>query len=295
MAHVGVMIEAQEGLTWARWRRIAADAERLGFASLRTSDHCGSVMGVQGRPSLSAWPALALAAEWTERIELGPMVSPMTFYVPAVLGRMARDIDAMSRGRLLLGVGAGWNEAEHREFGIPLPGWRERFDNLEAGIERIEQTCGERRIPLLIGGRGERRTLPLAARRAAEWNCAGVDVDGFRASSASLDRCCRDIGRDPAEIRRSLMSGCVIGRDQAELRERARGIAEIVPRFGDMSPDDIIAALRQRWFVGTPEEIVERMQQFTEAGVDLFMLQHFLLDDGDALELLAETVMAAVA
>lgn len=295
MAHVGVMIEAQEGLTWDRWGRIVADAERLGFASLRTSDHHQSVMGVEGREALPAWPALSLAAEWSERIELAPMVCPMTFYVPAVLGRMARAVDELSGGRLLLGVGAGWNEAEHRAFGIPLPGWRERFDNLERGIELIERTFGDRRIPLLIGGGGERRTLPLAARKAAEWNFATADPEAYRAKSALLDERCREIGRDPSEIRRSLMSGFIIGRDPSELRERARQVAEIVPRFGDMGPDDILAALRERWFVGTPDEIVERMRRFGEAGVELFMLQHFLLDDGDALRLLAETVAVAVA
>ena len=89
---VGVMIEAQEGLTWDRWRRISGDVDRLGFAALRTSDHCGSVLGVERPGSLPAWAALALAAEWTDRVEFGPMVSPMTFYVPAVLGRMARAV-----------------------------------------------------------------------------------------------------------------------------------------------------------------------------------------------------------
>ena len=295
MAHVGVMIEAQEGLTWDRWRRIVVDAERLGFASLRTSDHCQSVFGVEGREALAAWPALAMAAEWNERIELGTRVNPMKFYIPALLGRTARAVDELSGGRLLLGVGAGWNEAEHRAFGIPMPGWRERFDRLESGIERIEQTFGARRIPLLIGGGGERRTLPLAARKASEWNFAAGDPEAYRAKSAQLDERCREIGRDPSEIRRSLMSGYLVGRDETELRERARKVAEIVPRFGDLGPDEVLGALRDRWFVGTPDEIVERMRRFADAGVELFMLQHFLLDDGDALGLLAETVAAAVA
>src|SRR5438309_549633 len=135
------MIEAQEGLTWERWRRIVADSERLGFAALRVSDHCQSVMGVEARESLSAWIALALAAEWTERIQLGPMVSPMTFYVPAALGRQARAVDELSGGRVILGVGAGWNAAEHERFGIPFPPtWGERFDLLETGIALLRPT-----------------------------------------------------------------------------------------------------------------------------------------------------------
>src|SRR2546429_3806033 len=103
------MIEAQEGLTWARWRRIVADSERLGFPALRVSDHCQSVFGVEGRESLSAWIALALASEWTERIQLGPMVSPITFYVPAVLARQALAGGELSGRRGVMGVGAGWD------------------------------------------------------------------------------------------------------------------------------------------------------------------------------------------
>jgi alkanesulfonate monooxygenase SsuD/methylene tetrahydromethanopterin reductase-like flavin-dependent oxidoreductase (luciferase family) len=206
MAQVGVMIEAQEGLHWARWRRIVGDVERLGFPTLRVSDHCWSVFGVEGQQSLSAWVALALAAEWTERVQLGPMVSPMTFYVPAVLGRMARAVDELSGGRLLMGVGAGWNVREHERFGIPFPPtWKERFDRLEEGIVRIRQTFEGRDIPFLIGGGGQRRTRAIAAREASEWNTGAPDAGTYRAMAAGLDERCREIGRDPSEIRRSLM------------------------------------------------------------------------------------------
>jgi alkanesulfonate monooxygenase SsuD/methylene tetrahydromethanopterin reductase-like flavin-dependent oxidoreductase (luciferase family) len=280
------MIEAQEGLTWERWRGIVADAERLRFAALRVSDHCQSVFGVEGRESLSAWMALALAADWTERIQLGPMVSPMTFYVPAVLGRMARAVDELSDGRLILGVGTGWNQAEHERFGIPFPAtWGERFDRLEAGIARIRQTFAG---PLLIGGGGKRRTRTIAAHEAAEWNTGAPDAETFRAMSSALDERCRELGRDPSKIRRSLMKGCLLGRDARELRERAARAAEVVPRLGGGDPDTVLAAARERWFVGTPEEVAAQMRPYAAAGVELFVLQHFLLDDRDALELLAE-------
>ena len=294
MAQVGVMIEAQEGLSWERWRRTVADAERLGFASLRTSDHLQSVMGAD-RESLSAWPALALAAEWTDRIQLGPMVSPITFYVPAVLGRIARGVDDLSGGRLILGVGAGWNEAEHKAFGIPLPGWRERFDRLEEGIPRIRRTFTSREIPLLIGGGGERRTRDITAREAAEWNFLTPDVETFREKSASLDARCREIGRAPSEIRRSIMRGYLIGRDEAELRLRVARLGEVIPRWRGAEAEQALMALRERWFVGTPEQVVDQMRPYAEAGVDLFMLQHFLLDDAAALELLANEVIPALA
>src|ERR1700730_11373330 len=291
MAELGVMIEAQEGLDWDLWRQIARDADRLGFASLRTSDHCFSVFGVRERRSLSAWPALALAAEWTSRIQLGTMVSPMTFYVPAVLARFARAVDELAGVRLILGVGAGWYEGEHEAFGIPFPPWKERFGRFEAGIDRIQQTLADHPLPLLIGGQGEKRGLPLVAHHAAEWNLNTISLDTYRAKAGVLAECCRAIGRDPGEILHSNMAGHLVGRDRGELRERAARIGQVIPGMAGDSPDDVLDRLRQRFFVGRPAEIVAQMRPFSEAGVSLFMLQHFILDDPDALDLLASEVM----
>jgi len=298
MADIGVMIEAQEGLTWERWRRIAPQAERLGFASLRCSDHCFSVAGVEGRPALQTWMALALAAEWTERIELGPMVSPLTFYEPPVLGRMALAVDQLCGGRLLLGVGTGWYQTEHERLGIPFPSLRERFDRLEAGIPRIRSVLEGRPVPFLIGGGGERRTLTIAAREASEWNLLGHSPEAYRAKSELLSERCREVGRDPSEIRRSLMGGYLIGRDRAELEERAAALQEVLPDLGGMSPDEVVDTLRERrgrWFVGSPEAIVETLREYAAVGVQRFMLQHYLLDDSDGLQLLASEVVPGVA
>jgi alkanesulfonate monooxygenase SsuD/methylene tetrahydromethanopterin reductase-like flavin-dependent oxidoreductase (luciferase family) len=294
MAAIGVMIEAQEGLDWDRWRRITHDADRLGFASLRCSDHCLSVVGVDGRHSLQTWIALALAAEWTETIELGPMVSPMTFYEPAVLGRMALAVDELSEGRVILGVGTGWNQAEHERFQIPFPSLGERFDRLERSIPIIRSVWGEQPLRILIGGGGERRTLSIAAREAVEWNLLGHDPDAYRAKVALLAERCREMGRDPSEIRHSHMAGYLTGRNQSELEERAVALQEVHPDLRDMSPSAVVSTLRDRqgrWFVGTPDELVEVMRDYVAAGVELFMLQHYLLDDSEGLELLAAEVM----
>jgi alkanesulfonate monooxygenase SsuD/methylene tetrahydromethanopterin reductase-like flavin-dependent oxidoreductase (luciferase family) len=297
MARLGVMIEAQEGLNWERWRRIVADADRLGFASLRLSDHCQSLMGLGARESLQSWIALALAAEWSQRIELGPMVSPITFYQAGVLVRQAVAVDQLSNGRLLLGLGAGWNEAEHEAFGIPFPDIKERFRRLEDAIKRAEDLTaripGARKLPLLLGGSGERRTLPLAARHATEWNAQG-DAETFRQKSAVLDRCCRDIGRDPGEIRRSVMTSYVIGRTPEDLRERAVAMAEAIPSLQGMEPDEVLRTLGQRMAVGTPDQVASQLRAYADAGAELIMLQHFLLDDSDALELLMAEVAPAL-
>src|SRR5881397_3883601 len=137
MTKLGIMLEGQEGLSWERWRRICSDVERLGFESLRRSDHLISLMGpgTGERDCIECWESLALAAEWTKTIEFGPMVSPMTFRLPGVLAKMAASVDALSGGRLILGVGAGWNQNEHAVFGIPFLNEKERFELLERGIK----------------------------------------------------------------------------------------------------------------------------------------------------------------
>ncbi len=291
------MIEGQEGLSWDRWRRICADTERLGFASLRRSDHLISLMGshTSERDCIECWESLALAAEWTRTIEFGPMVSPMTFRLPGVLAKLAATVDSLSGGRLILGVGAGWNENEHAVFGIPFHTQRERFDMLEAGIANMREIWNKTSpkpvrnpIPLLIGGKGSKRTLPLVAREAAEWNFSRLNPDEFRDRRDELDRCCREIRRDPATVRRSVMTSFIIGRSRADLLERASQLRDVVPSLGTLSPEEVLENRQDAWFVGTADEIGERMRELSELGIDLFMLQHFLLDDGDALELLSE-------
>ena len=296
------MIEGQEGLSWKRWHRICTDADTLGFASLRRSDHLISLMGRPERDCIECWSSLALAAEWTDRIEIGPMVSPMTFREPGVLAKQAAAVDALSTGRLLLGVGAGWNKNEHDVFHIPFLTEVERFERLETGIATMREVWEvshpkpvRNPIPLLIGGKGPRRTMPLAARVAAEWNLGRFDVEMFRQLNGLLDQLCRDVGRDPKSIKRSMMTTYLIGRDAGELRERARGLGEVLTSLRGQDPDQILHTMRSRSLVGTPEEIADQIREYSRAGVELFMLQHFLLDDSDALQLLAKEVMPAVA
>ena len=302
MAQVGIMIEGQEGLSWDRWRKICEDTDRLGFASLRRSDHFVSLNGHPDQDCIECWISLALAAEWTKNIEIGPMVSPMTFHQAAVLARQAASVDVLSKGRLILGVGAGWNEREHEMFGVPFLTVGERMDLLEQGVARIRDTWAKSNpkpaqnpIPLLMGGVGEKRALPLAAREADEWNYTRMDHEEYRHKRDVINRACKQIGRDPATIRYSVMVSYIVGRDKAELRERALNLAKVVPRLKRDSPDETLAAAKQSMFVGTPDEVVEQIKRYAKLGVELFMLQHSLLDDSDALKLLASDVMPAIA
>ena len=302
MTTLGIMIEGQEGLTWERWRNLCHDVESLGFSTLRRSEHLISLQKIQERDCIDCWTSLALAADWTKTIQFGPMVSPMTFHHAPVLARQAAAVDLLSGGRLILGVGAGWNEYEHELFRIPFYTVKERMDLLEQGVERIRDTWAQSNpkpaqypIPLLMGGLGEKRALPLVAREASEWNFTEMDTDLYRQKRDVLNRCCREVGRDPASIRYSVMLYCIIGRDRDELRERALRTAEILPRLKRDSPDAILEAARADSFVGTPDEVADQIRKYAKFGVELFVIQHLLLDDRDGLELLAKEVMPAIA
>ena len=302
MAKVGIMIEGQEGLTWERWRHICHDAETLGFDSLRRSDHLFSVMGMLERDCIECWTSLALAAEWTETIEFGPMVSPMTFRPPALLARMATAVDLISGGRLILGVGGGWYEREHVENGIPFLTLGGRMDLLEEGIKTIRATWEKANpkptrgtIPLLMGGRGEKRALPMIAREAVEWNLSHMDADEYQQKRPVLDAACQAIGRDPSTIRHSLMANYIIGRDRAEVRERALQMRDFLPSLKGLDANEVMAKVGKTGLVGTPDEIADQINRYSALGVDLVMLQHFLLDDREALQLVASDVIPAVA
>jgi alkanesulfonate monooxygenase SsuD/methylene tetrahydromethanopterin reductase-like flavin-dependent oxidoreductase (luciferase family) len=295
---LGLMLEGQEGLTWARWRHLCSMAEEL-FQSIWRSDHNYSVFGATERECIETWESLALCAEWTKRVEFGALVSPITFREPGMLARMAATVDDLAGGRLVLGLGAGWYKAEHRDFGIAYPGVGKRMDLLEDGIKRIRAVWRvayprppRGSMPVLIGGSGERRLLAIVAREADEWNFGPHSPEEFAAKAAVLEMHCRAIGRDPSSIRRSAMFGFIIGRNRAEVLERAEGMKAIMPEYRALEPAQILVAAAPRTLVGTPDEIAARMSSYVELGVTRFMIQHFLMDDDDALRLLTDEVGA---
>lgn len=309
---LGLMIEGQEGLTWPRWLALVEAAEDLGFASLHRSDHLTGIEGDADRASLSLWPSLTVAAERTRRIRFGPMVSPMTFLPPALVAKMAMDLDVLSEGRLDVGIGAGWNEAEHAMFGIPYPRYPERLALLDeaaavicalwrggpTSLDGTHLSLRDAQVQpratgpepfLVLGGKGP-RTLRVVAERASEWNCSYVGVDTFREKSEALDAQCRAIGRDPATLGRSVMVPFVVGRDDAEV---ARAIARHRATFSGL-PSDLDAWVAAGFIGGSPQRVAEQLGAFTSAGASRFMLQHNDLDDRASLELLASEVLAQV-
>ena len=307
---VGIMIEGQEGLTWERWFRLAQTAEDLGYESLCRSDHLTGLGGASKRPSLETWTSLTALATRTRRIRFGPLVSPLTFYHPALLAKMAAAVDGLSGGRLDLGLGAGWNEHEHTMFGVPFLTLKERLDRLEAGarlIRSLEQgqpvTLKQPHFPLekaesfplppkgryriVIGGRGEKRTLKIVAEFADEWNVTRVDLPGFIQRRQVLAEHCRAFGREPESIARSLMVPCAIGRDASEVARRIANMRAIFPAL----PADEAAWHAASFLAGSPERIIADLKAWKQAGLQRVMLQTLDQEDIPGLELFAREVM----
>ncbi len=281
---LGLMLEVEEGLTWSQLRRVLGAAEGLGYDGLWLSDHLDSALR-PGAGGLEAWTALAVVAADSRRIQLGPLVTPITFRAPALVMRMASTLTDLSQGRFVLGLGAGWNEAEHAANGLPFPGSAERSRLLIEALELMEEAFPDRRPPILIGGGGERRTLPIVARYADEWNLTTAHPTLFAAKSERLDACCRAIGRDPATIGRSVSVGFAVGRNADELARRTERLRRVVPPLASTSPAEL------GWLAGTPDQLVEQLGALARVGVQRVMLNHYDPDDDASLELIAREVM----
>jgi F420-dependent oxidoreductase-like protein len=316
---LGIMIEGQEGLNWERWNRLIDDAERLGFDSLWRSDHLFSVMGESQRETLALWPSLTAVALKSSRIEFGQLVSPTTFRHPVHLASDAAAVDRASGGRFWLGVGAGWNESEHASFGFRLPPLKERMDRFEESLAVIKllgtgepvtyqgehfQLDGARTtftperesgVRLMIGGSGEKRTLRVVAQYADEWNATLAAHDTYDQKAEVLKRYCEAIGRDPGEIRRSMMIGQIVGSTDAEVRQRATQLQAIIPGMRDVEVGELLTRQHERgWLVGTPSQVIEQIQGRASQGIERIMLQTFLMDDVEQLELIASEIIPHV-
>ena len=312
---IGLMVEGQNGLTWERWLHILKLAERLGFPSVVRSDHY--FIGRQ-QDSLDAFLSFVMAARETSNLRFGPLVTPVTFRSPVNVGRMAAQIDILSGGRFVLGMGAGWNEAEHTAYGIPFPPVKERFDRLEEAIQVVkklwepgpatfnghyyqlsEADCLPKpqagRPPILIGGGGEKRTLKAVARYATEWNSVNLTPETYRHKAGVLAQHCEAEGRDPAEIRRSMMAFAAIGPDQASLDRATETIMGMFGAPSGTTNEQFREGLKQRGaIVGGKEEVVDALGALAREGMEEVQLQHFMFDDDTVPEFLASDVAPAV-
>ncbi len=315
---LGVMIEGQEGLNWDRWRRIVRATEDLGFESLWRSDHFFSLMGPRDRDALETFISLVHVAENSRRIRFGTLVCSMTFRHPSLLARMAAGIDQLSGGRFILGIGAGWNLAEHEAFGIPFPPLKQRMDALEESARVIRELWGsdvasfsgkvyslkEARLnpkpaqspaPLLVGGGGEKRTLRVVARYADEWNVPAMPVERYRQKVAALEAHCERARRDPKTIARSLMCAFLVGESEADVSRRVEAFKQAMPQLAQLRPEGAAPFLAARgWLAGTPAQVVEQIKALEAEGVSRIMLQHHMQTDFEALELIAREILPKV-
>jgi F420-dependent oxidoreductase-like protein len=305
-----IMTEPQQGADFGRQLAVARATEQLGFDAFFRSDHYLSMGEVDGLPGpTDAWLTLAGLALQTSRIKLGTLVSPITFRFPGPLAISVAQVDEMSGGRAELGIGAGWFQAEHAAYAIPFPDTAERFGRLEEQLAIItglwDVPAGERfsfagkfysvtdspglpkpaqrpHPPIVIGGRGPRRTPRLAARYADEYNAQFATAEETRAAYGRVREACEAAGRDPDSLVYSAAQTVCCGRDETELARRAAAIGWD------------LATQRADGLVGTPDEIVDRLGTFAALGATRIYLQVLDLHDLDHLELIAAEVLPQV-
>ncbi|HVX45348.1 MAG TPA: LLM class F420-dependent oxidoreductase [Mycobacteriales bacterium] len=303
-----IFTEPQQGATYDDLLAVARKAEECGFDALFRSDHYLAVGERDGRPGpTDSWITLAGLARETSRIRLGTLVSSATFRNPGVLAISVAQVDQMSGGRVELGLGAGWYEAEHRAYGIEFPDTAGRFDRLEEQLELItglwDTAPGQRysfagrhytitdspalpkpvqapHPPVIVGGAGKRRTPALAARFAAEYNAGFQSVEKTVELFARAQDACVTAGRDPKSLRLSIAHATAVGKSDAELREL----------FGT----DDVGAVKARSLVGSAAEVVDKLGRFAETGADHAYLQIQDMTDLDQVELIAAEVLPQI-
>ena len=298
-----IFTEPQQGATYDDLLAVALEAERLGFDAFFRSDHY-LTMGGDGLPGPSdAWVTLAGLARDTSTIRLGTMMTSATFRHPGPLAISVANVDQMSGGRVELGIGAGWFEAEHTAYGIPFPDTGKRFDRFEeqlAIITGLWATEGgfafdgkhyqvadspglpkpvQAKPPVLIGGKGARRTPALTARYADEFNLPFVDEAFTEKQFGRVRRACEEAGRDPGELVYSNALVLCIGTDESEIARRAAAIGR--------EPDE----LRANGLAGTPDEVLDKIGRYAALGSERLYLQVLDLSDLDHLRLVAAEVL----
>ena len=321
-----LMLESQQGLSYGDHVAIAKRAEANGLETLFRSDHYQSFPGPTGQPTTDAWTIMAGLARDTDRIGLGVLVSPVTFRHPGTFAKVVTTVDEMSGGRIEVGVGAGWNEIEHRQLGLSFPPIAERADLMEDQLAILHGLWGEpdgwsydghqvsiqdadfnpkpvdvpgrprtpiggARPRLLVGGQGSPRSYRLAARYADEFNLSSSDPAKARTAFAALDAACAVAGRDPAALTRSTMAGVLIGRDQDEMDRR---LAAAAAAFGADDDGSWLEERLDRWIIGTPDEARAMVRRFADAGVERIMLQDLLPWDLDMIDVMGEVLVGQV-
>jgi F420-dependent oxidoreductase-like protein len=312
---VCLMIEGQEGVTWEQWMALALACEEHGLEGLFRSDHYLSMRAPQERGALDAWATLNALTGHTSRIRLGTMVSPATFRHPAELAKAVVTADHASDGRVELGLGAGWFEAEHLAYGFPFPPTSTRMAMLAEQLEIVHRMWSSEEAtfsfegrhyrlqdcpglpkplqrphpPLIMGGSGGPKSLVLAARWADEYNVNFETPERCAEVGKALHAACAAADRDPASVTYSLMTNLLIGQDQSDLEARASALLR--SRGDDTDPTTFLAGLGPERIAGTTEQVLERLAGFAEAGIQRVFLQHLNHADLETVALIGHSVV----
>lgn len=306
-----IFCEPQQGASYDELLALALAAEEGGFDAFFRSDHYLKMGDVSGLPGpTDAWVTLAGLARDTTRIRLGTLLSSATFRLPGPLAISVAEVDAMSAGRVELGLGAGWFGDEHSAYAIPFPSLGERFEKLEEQLEIITglwatdvgttfnfsgqhyqlsnspalpKPVQSPRPPIIVGGHGPKRTPRLAARFADEFNVPFAPFEDARSLFALVDGACTAIDRDPSSLRRSVALVVCCGRDDAEVARRAANIK----RNGE--------ELSQNGLAGTPAQLIKKIDTYRELDVSRIYLQVLDISDLDHVALIADEVLSQVA
>jgi F420-dependent oxidoreductase-like protein len=312
MIAVSLIIEGHQGLNWARWQRIVAEVEHLGFAGLFRSDHFTDPQPENDPPTVDALEAmisLAYLADHTQRIHFGTMVAPVSFRDPINLARQAAAIDGLSGGRMVLGVGAGWQIREHTIFGYELGDVATRMARYEEALKIITHLLRsdeplsfegkfytlrnarllprpQKPMPILIGGNGMKRLLALAARYGDIWNGMFLSPEEFQERSTMLDGLLQKEGRERSEVRRSILHTLIPCRDQADLERKIKrnpGMQTLIAVLNGREP-----------FTGTPDQLIQKIKVYEQAGVEELFFQWLDMDDIEGIRAFARDVLPYV-
>jgi F420-dependent oxidoreductase-like protein len=299
---LSIMIEGQNGLNWKRWKKLVEVVENTGFFGLYRSDHFTNA-NPPDKDSLELWVSLTYLASVTTSIKFGSLVTPISFRNPVFTARMAAAVDDLSNGRLKLGLGAGWQEREHNNFGFDLLEPEDRFDRFEEGVQIIKELFQSQNpysfngkyfqlneailLPkpsrqkgpdIVIGGNGNKYTLPMVLKFADEWNTIFLTPNKFHQLNERLDNLLIESGRTKTEIRRTVMTNLTYARSDAELKTKLSN-----RQITDLEDRGIV--------VGQKNQVIDRLKQYQAVSCEEIMLQWIDLDDIDGLIDFSEKVL----